>query len=83
MAMGGMQMRAIQAGQQQQVMADQNQAMTIQQQMQADAKKQMVERQKIQADLNTSIMNTIQDVTQNKQKSAFKSAEACDAYMRM
>jgi len=71
------------AGKKQAQETDQEQALTIQQQMQADEAKNQVERQKIQEDLKTSIMNTIQDTTQNKQKGALKSAEANDSYIRM
>ena len=48
----------------------------------ADAQKQKMERQKIQADLQTKIFEVTQDITVNKQKTADKAFNNCDAYIR-
>ena len=73
---------AMNASMMQQIMTDNQQAQTIYMQIAADAQKQRVERQKIQADLQTKTFEIMQDVTVNKQKTADKAFNACDAYIR-
>ena len=67
-------------GQMQQANADAQQANTISNQMQQDNLNQAADRWKIQQDTQTKIMDTQQDVTQNKQKGAAKPEQ--DQYIR-
>ena len=79
---GQMPQAAFQASQMQMFMTDQQQAQTVYTQIAADAQKQRMERFKIMADLQTKIFEITQDITVNKAKTADKSFQAMDAYVK-